>query len=97
MKPTKLNLKKATPAVRLKKNKKKGLIFELGFYLGWQLKEWLLKLAYMGWCYDAIWLLKWAYVNWREREREKRVSKPLTVVAGGRSCETWLVIGDKGA
>ena len=62
--------KKSYSSSKIKK-KKKALIFELGFYLGWQLKEWLLKLAYMGWCYDAIWLLKWAYVNWRERERER--------------------------
>ena len=39
-KPTKPNLKKATPAVRFLK---KSLIFELGFNLGWQLREWLLK------------------------------------------------------
>ena len=39
-KPTKPNLKEATPVVRFKN---KSLIFELGFNLGWQLKEWLLK------------------------------------------------------
>ena len=39
-KPTKPNLKKATSAIRFLK---KSLIFELGFNLGWQLREWLLK------------------------------------------------------
>ena len=39
-KPTKPNLKEATPVVRFKN---KSLIFELGFNLGCQLREWLLK------------------------------------------------------
>jgi len=30
-------------------------------------------------------------------EREKRVSKMLTVVAGGRSRGAWLAVGDEGA
>ena len=64
----------------------------------------------MGWCYGAIWLLKWAHVNWchlvvevgsceleRERDREREREKPLTVVAGGKSCGTWLATGDEGA
>ena len=40
MKPTIPNLKIATPTVTFFK---KSLIFELGFNLGWQLREWLLK------------------------------------------------------